>query len=159
MGNWASVGIDQLSNDDSCICDGWNYSVSMTPQTLMLRARGWRQGLQRTIQFNQVQSIVVERKSLMPVASSASLLGIIGVLVKYNALWFLFDLNQDISWKLSLIALLPAVLLAIPTVERAIFVKVIIASFNMETWRVNFVRSSAGRNFAAKFLEFSSGAG
>lgn len=109
------------------------------------------------IPLGDVQSVVVERKSLMPVASSATVLGIIGVLVKYNALWFLFDLNQDISWKLSLIALLPAMLLAIPTVERVLFVNVIIASFNRETWRVNFVRLSAGRNFAAKFLEFSSG--
>lgn len=94
---------------------------------------------------------------MMPVVSSATLLGIIGVLVKNNSLWFLFDLNQDISWKISLIALLPAMLLAIPTVERALFVNVIIASFNHETWRVNFVRSKAGRNFAAKFLDFSSG--
>ena len=94
---------------------------------------------------------------MIPVASSATLLGIIGVLVKFNSLWFLFDLNQGISWKISLIALLPAMLLAIPTVERALFVNVIIASFNRETWRVNFVRSNSGRNFAAKFLEFSSG--
>jgi hypothetical protein len=93
----------------------------------------------------------------MSVASSATVLGIIAVLVKYNSLWFLFDLNQDISWKISLVALLPAMLLVIPTVERALFVNVIIASFNKETWRVNFVRSTAGRNFAAKFLEFSSG--
>ena len=146
-----------MSNDDSYICDGGNYSVYMTPQTLMIRARGWRQGFRRTIPLNIVQSVVVERKSLIPVASSASILGIIGVLVKYNSLWFLLDLNQDISWKISLIALLPAILLAIPTVERALFVNVIIASFNRETWRVNFVRSNVGRNFAAKFLEFSSG--
>jgi len=148
--------IDQLSKDDSYICDGGNYSVSMTTQSLMLRARGWRQGSQRTIPLDHVQSVVVERKSLMPVASSATLFGIIGVLVRYNALWFLFDLNQDISWKLSLIALLPAMLLAIPTIERSLFVNLIIASFNMETWRVSFVRSKVGRNFAAKFLEFSS---
>ena len=95
---------------------------------------------------------------MIPVVSSAALLGIIGVLVKYNALWFIFDLNQDISGKLSLIALLPATLLAIPTVERAMFVNVIIACFNREAWRVNFVRSNAGRKFAAKFLEFSGGA-
>jgi hypothetical protein len=92
----------------------------------------------------------------MPMASTATLLGIIGVLVRYNCLWFLFDLNQDLSWKISLIALIPAMLLAIPTVERALFVNVIIASLNRETWRVNFVRSSSGRNFAARFLEFSS---
>ena len=150
--------IDYLSKDDSYVCDGGNYSVSMTPQTLMVRARGWRQGLQRTIPLNNVQSIVVERKSLIPVASSAALLGIIGVLVRYNALWFMFDLNQNISWKISLIALLPATLLAIPAVERAIFVNVIIACFNKETWRVSFVRSNAGRRFAGKFLEFSGGA-
>jgi hypothetical protein len=149
--------VDQLSKDVSYVCDGGNYSVSMTAQTLMLRARGWRQGVRRTIPLNDVQSVVVERKSLVPVASSAILLGIIGVLVKYNALWFLFDLNQDFSWKLSLVAFLPAMLLAIPTFERALFVNVIIASLNMEPWRVNFVRSNAGRNFAAKFLEFSSG--
>lgn len=147
-----------MSNDDSYICDGGNYSVSMTPQNLLVRARGWRQGLQRTIPLNTVQSVVVERKSMIPVASSATILGIIGVLVKYNALWFIFELNQDISWKISLIALLPATLLAIPTVERAMFVNVIIACFNKETWRVNFVRSNAGRKFAAKFLEFSGGA-
>ena len=146
-----------MSKDDSYICDGGNYSVSMTAQSLIVRARGWRQGSQRTIPLNHVQSIVVERKSLMPVASSATLFGIIGVLVRYNALWFLFDLNQDISWKLSLIAFLPVMLLAIPTIERALFVNLIIASFKMETWRVSFVRSKAGRNFAAKFLEFSSG--
>ena len=149
--------VDQLSKDVSYVCEGGNYSVSMTAQTLMVKAKGWRQGVQRTIPLNDVQSVVLERKSLMPVASSAILLGIIGVFVKYNALWFLIDLNQDISWKLSLIAFLPAMLLTIPTVERALFVNLIIASFNMETWRVNFVRSNAGRKFAAKFLEFSSG--
>jgi len=93
----------------------------------------------------------------MPVASLATLLGIIGVLVKYNALWFLIDLNQDISWKLSLFAFLPAILLAIPTIERALFVKLIIAYSNTETWHVNFVRLKAGRAFASKFLEFSAG--
>ena len=95
---------------------------------------------------------------MMPVATSAAILGIIGVLVKYNALWFIFDLNQDISSKISLIALLPATLLVIPTLERAIFVNLIIACFNKEAWRVSFVRSNAGRKFATKFLEFSGGA-
>ena len=124
-----------------------------------MRAKGWRQGFQQTVPLNQVHSVVVERKSMMPVASLASLLGIIGILVKYNAVWFLFDLSQDISWKLSLIAFLPAMLLAIPTVERALFVNLIIASSNTETWRINFVRSKAGRAFASKFLEFSAGGG
>jgi uncharacterized membrane protein SpoIIM required for sporulation len=93
----------------------------------------------------------------MPVASSAIIVGIIGVLIKYNVLWFLFDLNQDISGKISAVAFLTATLLAIPTVERAFFVNVIIASLTSETWRVNFVRSDAGKNLAAKFLEFSAG--
>jgi len=108
--------------------------------------------------ISNVQSVVVERKNLMPVATSATLLAIIGILVKYNALWFILDLNQNMSWKLSLFAFLPATLLAIPTVERILFVKVIIACFNKETWRVNLVRSSIGRDFAAKFQEFSGGA-
>ncbi|HUO41825.1 MAG TPA: hypothetical protein VMU35_02535 [Methylomirabilota bacterium] len=147
-----------MPNDDSYVCDGGNYSVSMTPQNLIIRARGWRQGLQRTMPIGNVQSVVVERKNLMPVATSATLLAIIGILVKYNALWFILDLNQNMSWKLSLFAFLPATLLAIPTVERILFVKVIIACFNKETWRVNLVRSSIGRDFAAKFQEFSGGA-
>ena len=144
-----------MSEDDSYICDGGNYSVSMSPQTLMIRARGWRQGLLRTIPFGEVQSVVVERKNVMPVATSAMLLAIIGVLMKYNAFWFIFNLNQTECWKISLIAFLPATLLVIPTVERITFVNVIIACFNKETWRVNFVKPSAGRKLAAKFLEFS----
>ena len=92
----------------------------------------------------------------MPVASSAIIIGIVGVLIKYNVLWFLF--NQDISGRISAVAFLTATLLAIPTIERAILVNVIIACLNSETWRVNFVRSNAGKNLAAKFLEFSSGA-
>ena len=147
-----------MSNVDSCDCDGGNYSVSMNPQNLLVRVRGWRQGLQRTIPISNVQSVVVERKNLMPVATSAAILAIIGVLLRYNALWFILDLNQNISWKISLFAFLPATLLAIPTVERVLFVRVIIACFDRETWRVNFVRSSVGRDFAAKFLEFSGGA-
>ena len=152
------MGFDYLSNDDSFVCDGGNYSVSITPQTLILRAKRWRHGFQHTIPLNNVRSVVVERKSLMPVASSAIIAGIIGVLIKYNVLGFLFDLNQDISGKISAVAFLTAMLLAIPTVERAYFVNVIIASLDSETWRVNFVRSNAGKNLATKFLEFSSGA-
>lgn len=71
----------------------------------------------------------------MPVASLATLAGIIGVLVKYNVLWFLFDLNPDISGKISIIPFLTAMLLAVPTIERALYVNVIIASFTAETWR------------------------
>jgi len=146
-----------MSNDETYICNGGNYSLAMTHDVLIMRTRGWRHGLQRTIPLKNVQSVVVERKSLMPVASSAALLGIVGVLVKYNSLWFLFDLPQDVAWKTSLIALLPAILLVIPTLERALFVNVIIASLNRETWCANFVKSRAGRIFADKFLEFSSG--
>jgi hypothetical protein len=94
----------------------------------------------------------------MPVASLATLAGIIGVLVKYDALWFLFGLNSDISARISLIAFLTATLFAVPAIERALYVNVIIASLTAETWRVRFVTSNAGKNLAAKFLEFSSGA-
>jgi hypothetical protein len=95
---------------------------------------------------------------LVPVASSAIMAGIISVLVKYNALWFLFDLNASISGKLSIIAFLAATLFAVPTLERVLFVNVVIASLDAETWRVRFVTSNAGKSLAAKFLEFSTGA-
>lgn len=147
-----------MSSNDSYVCDGGNYSVSMSPQTLVVRTKGWRHEPQHQIPLNKVRSVVVERKSLMPVASLATLAGIIGVLVKYNVLWFLFDLNPDISGKISIIPFLTAMLLAVPTIERALYVNVIIASFTAETWRVRFVTSNAGKNLAAKFLEFSSGA-
>lgn len=78
--------------------------------------------------------------------------------MKYNALWFLYDLNNDIGWKVSLVTFLAAGLLAVPAVERAFFVNVIITSLKTETWRVSFVRSNAGRRFVARFLELSSGA-
>ena len=146
-----------MSNDDSYVCNGGNYSISMTPQNLIVRAKGWRQGLQQTIPISNVQSVVVERKNLMPVAASAIILTIIGVVIKYNVLWFMLDLNQNMCWKISLFAFLPATFLAIPSVERILFVRVTIACFSRETWRVNFVRPSAGRDFAAKFLEFSGG--
>jgi len=125
---------------------------------MVVRTKGWRHGPQYQIPLNEVRSVVVERKSLVPVASFATLAGIIGVLVKYNALWFLFELNPDISAKISLIAFLTATLLAVPAIERALYVNVIIASLTAETWRVRFVTSNAGKNLAAKFLEFSSGA-
>jgi hypothetical protein len=147
-----------LPSDNSYVCDGGNFSVSINSETLIVRTKAWPHGVQRQIPLKNVRSVVVERKSLVPVASSAILAGIIGVLVKYNALWFVFNLNSSMSGKLSLIAFLTATLFAVPTIERALFVNVIIASLNAETWRVRFVTSNAGKNLAAKFLEFSSGA-
>lgn len=147
-----------MSSDDSYVCKGANYSVSMNPHTLTVRSKGWRHEFERQIPLGDVRSVVVERKSLVPVASSAILAGIIGVVVKFNALWFIFDLNANISGRLSIIAFLVAALLAIPSFERVFFVNIVISSLNAETFRVRFVASNAGKTLTARFLEFSSGA-
>ena len=147
-----------MSSNDSYDCGGGNYSVSMNSETLVISSRSWFHGHPHQIPLNNVRSVIVERKSLMPVASSAVLAGIIGVLLRDSALWFPLDLNSNISGKISVLAFLAATLLAVPTIERAVFVNVIISSLNAGTWHVRFVTSNAGRNLAARFLELSSGA-
>jgi hypothetical protein len=101
--------------------------------------------------------VIVERKSVMPFATMTVLSGILGIVLKYNALWFFVELNPSFSSKLSAITFLVSLALAVPTISRAVFVNVFIGSVNSGAWQIRFVFGKSGARLAAKFRELTSG--
>ncbi len=115
-------------------------------------------GVSKTYQLplKRIRSVVVERKSVVPFAPLTVIAAILMVVMKYNALWFLVDLTPAVSGFLSSVALLVAIISAVPVVLRALFVNVTITwDGNPTSFRVGFIPSRSGKRLAERFQESS----
>lgn len=157
--DYASVGgFDIVSSDESpYVCYGGNCTISMDSQNIVLRPKRWMNKLEQMIPLNRISSIIVQRKSVMPFITMTMLTAIVGMIVKYNSLWFLVDLTADISSKGSVIVFIIALSCAVPTLSRILFVNVVITSASSETWLVRFVTAKSGLRLASKFQELTAG--
>jgi len=99
-------------------------------------------------------TVIVERKSVMPFATLTVLACISGLVIRYNALWFLIDLSS-VDNKMSAVIFLSALVLGLPTLMRILFVNVLITASTGETWRVRLVAAPSGRQIATGFQDLS----
>jgi hypothetical protein len=150
-------GVSALSNDEIlCRVIGSNASIELSSCMMSVRMRNWKSGPDYELPLNKVRSVIVERKSVMPFATMTVLSSIVGVILKYNALWFFVELSPSFSSKLSAITFLVSLALAVPTLSRTVFVNVLIGSVN-SAWRIRFVSAKSGVRLAAKFQQLTSG--
>jgi hypothetical protein len=107
------------------------------------------------IPFTHVSAVVVQRKSVVPFAT-LTILAVVAVLIsKYNALWFLIDLSRP-GLLITPIAVGVAILCAIPTLLRLIFVNVSIR-FGGSLLTLRLVPISSAKHLARSFSEMSAG--
>jgi hypothetical protein len=138
---------------ESYICNGGNYSIILDSGHLILQQKGWRFGLSQKISLRDVRSVIVERKSVMPFATMTVLSMIGAVALQYNVFWFVINLSPE--HRFTVVAILAALLFAVPTVSRAFFVNVIISSARNGLWRVRFVPTRSGKRLAIRFRDLS----
>ena len=107
---------------------------------------------------NKIRSVIVQRKSIIPFAVITVVAAIVAVIVKYNALWFLVNLEPQTRAQLSMASIAVCAVSMIPTVSRAFFVNVVISwQGEPARFRLRFIPSRAGRRLARRFLEVSTG--
>jgi hypothetical protein len=143
------------SAESPYVCDGGNYTISMDSQNVVLRQKRRMNKLEDRIPLNSINSVMVQRKSLMPFVTMALLTAVVGTIVRYNSFWFLVDLTPDISTKGSVIAFIIALSFSVSALSRSLFVNVVITSTDSETWIVRFVTAKSGRRLALKFHELT----
>ena len=141
---------------DSVRCRGINGSITLSKDNLhIIGGGGLGSAEPREIPFSHVSAVVVQRKSVVPFAT-LTILAVVAVLIsKYNALWFVIDLSR-MGTLITPIGIGVAVLCAIPTVLRLVFVNISIRSGgSLLTVRLVPVRSA--RRLARSFSVMSSG--
>jgi hypothetical protein len=133
------------------VCHGWNYSILLESEYLVLQ-KCWRRRSSQKVPLREIRSVIVERKSVIPFATMTVLFLIVTIALKYNALWFLLDLTGDS--KFSTAAFLIVLIFAFPTFSRMLFVNVQIST-QTAIWRVRFVPAQSGKRLVKRLQEFS----
>jgi len=108
-------------------CRGINGSISLSKDGLTIIGIGRGSAQPREIRFGDVSSIVVQRKSVVPFATSMILAIIVFLIARYNLLWFLIDLSR---WEpiITSVALVITAICAVAALLRFTFVNVIVRS-------------------------------
>jgi hypothetical protein len=132
-------------------CRGINGSLSISGDKMKISGVGGAQS--HDVPFSQVSSVVVERKSVVPFATSIILAFVVVMLVRYNAFWFVIDLSR-IEVVVTWIGLGIIIVCAIPTVLRAFFVNVSVRS-SAAPLKVRLVPTRSAKRLAGRFSEIS----
>jgi hypothetical protein len=148
-----------LTGNNEFGCKGFNYTVTIGSDKLIVRDKKWGRPSSHELPIQSINAVIVRRKSIVPFAAFTALSLIAAVLTKYNSLWFLVNLTAEQEAVLSTVALAVALLCAIPTVLRALFVDIIISSAATPTpFLVRFVPARQGRGLVRRFHKVSAGA-
>jgi len=133
-------------------CRGLNGSVTPREDVLLLKKIGLRRSETHEISMGHVRSVIVRRKSVVPMAAFTALAAIATLASKFNLLWFLVNLSAAEEFFGGAAGLLVTILCAIPTISRALFVEVAIS------WRgesgsfvVRFVPQEQGKILVGRF--------
>jgi hypothetical protein len=139
-------------------CRGGIGTIILYADRMIIDESSWRIITSHELPIKRIKSVIVERKSVIPFATITVLAAIATVIVKYNALWFLVNLESQTTAWMSMAALAICVVLAIPTLLRAIFVNVAVTwDGKPSSFRVRFVPIHMGRRLARRFREVSAG--
>jgi hypothetical protein len=136
-------------------CRGTNYSITLHPDRMILKSLTWGNTHMYELPANRIQTLIVQRKSVIPFAALTVIAAIATILLRYNSLWFLVNLSAiDERVRISVIALIICVISAIPTLFRVIFVNVSITwDGEPRSFLVRFVSAYRGRRLAKMFRE------
>jgi hypothetical protein len=140
-------------------CRGTNYSITLRPDRMILKSLTWGNTHLYEVPTNRIQTLIVQRKSLIPFAAITVIAAIATILLRYNSLWFLVNLSAvEDRVRMSMIALIICIVSAIPALFRALFVNVSITwDGEPRSFLVRFVSAYRGRRLAKTFREISVG--
>lgn len=144
--------------DQECLkCRGVG-TITLCRERMIIDESGWVTVKSHELPVKKIRSVIVERKSVIPFATITVLAAIATAIAKYNALWFLVNLNALTEAWLSMAAIAICVVSIIPTLSRAIFVNVVVTWHGEpSSFRLRFVPTRAGRRLTRRFLEVSTG--
>jgi len=147
-----------LPESEEFTCKGLNCSVTLGPEEMIVKNTVWGKSRSHELPLERVNSVIVQRKSVVPFAAFTILSGIAVVLARYNGLWFLYNLTADEELLLGDIALLATILFAIPTISRTLFVDVVISwGGRSKSFLIRFVLANQGRRLTRLFERLSTG--
>jgi len=135
-------------------CSGLVGSIILHNDRMVITGKEWGISKSYQLPIKRIRSVVVERKSVIPFATLTLLASVVAVITGYNALWFLFNLSLKSAQLASSAALFVAVVCAIPTLFRILFVSVSITwDGDPTSFRVGFVPVHAGKRLVQKFQQ------
>jgi hypothetical protein len=139
-------------------CRGGFGTITLYPDRMIIDEASWRIVKSYELPIMRVQSVIVERRSVIPFATIMVLSAVVTVLLKYNAFWFVVNLNHGIENSVSLVGVLVTVISAIPALLRSVFVNVQVTwDGDPSYFRLRLVPSRVGRRLASRFQELSEG--
>jgi hypothetical protein len=141
--------------DEPVSCRGINGSIKLSKDKMQLIGGGLGSAQCHEVSYSDVLAVVVERKSIVPFATLAILAFVLALIAKYNALWFVIDLSRTEIFITS-IGLGIAILCAIPTILRLMFVNVLVRS-SRGPLAVRLVPIRSAKRLARRFSEMSAG--
>jgi len=145
-------------NEKPLRCRGGFGTIVLHSDRMTISEASWRIAKSYELPIKRVRSVIVERKSVMPFATTLALCVIVGAVAKYNGLWFLINLNPPASTSICDVIASIAVISAIPTLLRGIFVNVEVTwDGDPSFFRIRLIPNRAGRRLASRFRELSEG--
>ncbi len=156
--NAQTAKVSQLSEVKEFTCKGVNYTVTLRSDKMIIKKALSGKADFYELPIQKVAAVIVRRRSIVPFAGFTALAAIATILVRYNALWFLFNLSTWQRETFGTVALLATVLFAIPTVGYALFVDVAITwGDTPKSFLIHFVPAQQGRSLARRFHGASTG--
>jgi hypothetical protein len=132
--------------------------VTLGDDSVILRSTSWLRPSSYELPVERVKAIIVLRKSIVPYAAFTILAAIAALLTKFNAFWFLVNLSLGQEALLGDLAIVAAILFAVPSVLRALFVDIVISwGGRPSSFLVRFVPVDQGRRLTRRFNRLSSG--
>ena len=133
-------------------CAGVNCSVTLHDEGMTLATRRWGKSRSHELPLKRIESVIVQRKSVVPFAVLAVISGIVAFVAQFNLVWFLFPLDPPFNSVVSIPAFIAAVFSAISAVSRALFVNVRISwDGKPKSFLVRFVLARSGVRLARRF--------
>jgi len=143
-----------MSTQELCRCKGANGSIILYNDRLEIKHGGTTH--LHDIPLAQIRAVLVERKRVIPFAAITVLALAVTILVKYNPIWFVANLSDEDSTKVSIFAFAVAMASLIPVALRSTFVSVSIRSEGEPGLvRLRFVPVRSAKRLAKGFRELS----
>jgi hypothetical protein len=141
--------------DEAVSCRGINGSIKLSKDKMQLIRGGLGSAESLEVAYTEVLAVVVQRKSVVPFATLTVLAFALALIAKYNVLWFVIDLSRTGIF-ITMIGLGIAILSAVPTLLRLMFVNVLVRS-GRGPLTVRLVPIRSARRLARRFSEVSAG--
>ncbi len=146
-----------MPDADEVDCRGVNGSISLSKDKMVVRSEGFGLVQFRELPLNKITAVVVERKGVIPFAILTLLAAAITAVAADNPFWFLFNLTQQQTLLVTTAGVFAAVVCAIPTLFRLLFVNVLVRSEGEANAMIlRFVLVRRAKHLARRFRELSS---